>query len=98
MEELDARGWTQRRLAQELRCSEGAITGMLADGAKTSRLVDATSEILGLALPEYNDDLDRQHHEMLKALRQLDRDAYDDEIQRVQRRIEAAKKRAPRNP
>lgn len=88
-DELGRRKWTQKELATRLRCSEGAVSNMLAPGARTSRLVDSTNVLLDLAPPEYQDDIDRDNHAVLRQLREVDRESYDRYTQEMKRAIRA---------
>ena len=88
--ELKRRGWNQGDLAQRLKCSDGAISMMLAEGARSSRLVDQTNLVLDIASPVYDDDFDQQAHLALKRLRKQDRDLYDKHVQDILRAVRNA--------
>ncbi len=85
--ELVALGWTQDEFSKRLKCSPGAVTGLLKPGARTSRLVDRASKLLQIAPPEFADDIEEQHFADLRRLRAVKRAAYDDIMQRVAREL-----------
>lgn len=87
--ELKVLGWTRMRFADELNVSKGSITGLLKEGAKTSRLVVPICDLLGLPMPNYEDAREQELFTLLREIREADPQVFD--------RIEATIRRTKNN-
>jgi hypothetical protein len=85
--ELRDRGVNQTWLAQQIGATKGAVSQMLAQGARTSRLVDVVCKLLELPPPSFDDERDHEFHEMGRKLRLLDPRFYDETFARMKRRV-----------
>jgi transcriptional regulator with XRE-family HTH domain len=85
--ELKRRGWNQGDLASRLKCSGAAISLLLAEGARSSRMVDQINLVLDIAAPTYDDDIDQRSHLALKRLRKQNRALYDKIIEDAEREL-----------
>jgi transcriptional regulator with XRE-family HTH domain len=94
--ELKRRGWTQKRLADEIGCSQGGVSGMLKKGQPTSRLVRATCAVLNVPKPSM---ASLHQQELLKMIAVIRReipstwDDIEDQIRREAADLEAARKK-----
>lgn len=94
IDELKDRKWQRQELARRIGASPGGVTGMLKPGARSSRLVEPTCDLLGIPAPDFEDDMELLVQQTLRRLKKHARPEYDDIIARA---LKAGAKLSPEN-
>lgn len=87
-DELQRIGLSREQLGKDIGHTKGAITQMLAEGKKQSRLVPKVCARLNIPMPLWQDSREMKAVEKMRRIRDLNNRKYDALLERIDREFD----------